>query len=430
MRQTLSVVLLLICCVSLASAQTFKIDKIEFEGLKRHAANDIITIAALKQGDTFSVDALDAAAQRLIDSGYFTKVAYRTKGTKDLIAITFVVEEAKLNLSPVVFDNFIWFSDTDLQIAIQRDLPTFTGTVPDTGDSTEKIIKALQRFLHENKIEATVSHMASESGGRMSQVFSVTGIPMPICSIHFPGIEKIPEAKLLEHSQSLRGTDYSAQFVTAFAERSLIAIYQEAGMLKAKFAPAQGKPEESATCKSGVDVTIPIYEGEVYSFEKAEWIGNQSLTPQELDPTIGVKPGEVANAIKIAEADRLIRRAYGRKGFLDVLIKRTPQLSDESRKAVFKFQITEGRQYKMGQLIAKGFDENETKQLLQKWGLKPGAVFDNEYLQEFLKANLVEILRERLIAGQTQGKSPPKPKSDYKVNRETLTVDVILELTN
>lgn len=419
--------------IGIAQAQTLKIDKIEFEGLKDRDPAELVTRSELKPGDTFSLPALDAAAQRLMDSGFFTKLSYKTKATKGLISITFAVEEAKVESSPVVFDNFIWFSDTELLTAIQRDLPTFTGTIPDTGDTIDKVIKSLQRFLHENKLEATVTQMTSQGspgGSFQEHVFSVNGIPMPMCSIHFPGFEAIDESRLIEKSKPLRGDEYSAKFVSSFIDNNLLPLYYEKGHLKAKFVAPQAKPEESATCKNGVEITVPVYEGAVYNFEKAEWTGVNGLTTQELDAALDMKTGEVANGLKIASADRAIIKAYGRKGYLNVSIRRIPQFSDESRKVIYTYRINEGPQFRMGAVVTKGFTEAESKQIQEKWGLKTGAVFDMEYGDEFSKKHLGEIIRARLIERQQQGKTPPTIKTDVKLNREALTVDLVMELTN
>src|SRR5215471_13291938 len=86
--------------------QNFKIAKIEFEGLNQLSADELITTTDLKVGQQFELSALDAAAQRLMDSGLFKNVAYRTKPNRDQITITFVVEEAKVGASRVIFDNF------------------------------------------------------------------------------------------------------------------------------------------------------------------------------------------------------------------------------------------------------------------------------------------------------------------------------------
>ena len=87
--------LVLALSLQTATPQTFKIAKIEFEGLNQLNADEIISTTELKVGQQFELSALDAAAQRLVDSGFFKNVAYRTRPNRDQITITFVVEEAK-----------------------------------------------------------------------------------------------------------------------------------------------------------------------------------------------------------------------------------------------------------------------------------------------------------------------------------------------
>src|SRR5438876_8000892 len=97
--------ILLVCgSTELAAQQTFKIGKIEFEGLQRLSAEDMIETSSLKIGHPFDVSVLDVAAQRLMDSGLFKNVAYRTHANRDQITITFQVEETKGGDSRVLFD--------------------------------------------------------------------------------------------------------------------------------------------------------------------------------------------------------------------------------------------------------------------------------------------------------------------------------------
>src|ERR1043166_8076766 len=309
----LSVALLLALSYSLSGQQSFKIAKIEFEGLNRLSLDEMIATSGLKVGEQFELSSLDAAAQRLIDSGFFKNVAYRTRPNRDQITITFIVEESKVSTSRVIFDNFIWFTDTELIAAVRRDVPSFSGTAPDNGDTVERITKSLQRFLHEHEIEATVSYMASQdSPGSISQehVFSVNGIPMPICNLHFPGASNISEAKLAESSKSLIGNDYSNKFVSLFSVNTLLPLYKEVGQLKAAFSPPLAKPEASATCKSGVDLTVPVDEGLIYKWDKAEWSGNSALTGQQLNDLLGMQTGQPANGVKIDKAVSEIQKAY------------------------------------------------------------------------------------------------------------------------
>src|SRR6478672_2093139 len=140
----LPVALLVALSVSLSGQQSFKIAKIEFEGLNRLSLDEMIATTGLKIGQPFELSALDSAAQRLVDSGFFKNVAYRTRPNRDQITITFVVEESKVSSSRVIFDNFIWFTDTELIAAVKQEVPSFSGTAPDNGDTVERITKALQ----------------------------------------------------------------------------------------------------------------------------------------------------------------------------------------------------------------------------------------------------------------------------------------------
>ncbi|HEX6732480.1 MAG TPA: POTRA domain-containing protein [Pyrinomonadaceae bacterium] len=433
MRLPLLTLILLILVFPVSAQQSFKIAKIDFEGLNRVSADEMLVTTGLKIGDSFSVESLDAAAQRLVDSGLFKNVAYRTRPNKDQMTIVFQVEEAKVTSSRVIFDNFIWFSDVELIGAVKRDVPSFDGTAPDTGNTVDRVIKSLQRFLHENKIEATVTHMTSQDSAEnlvQEHVFTVNGVPMPICTVNFPGASNIDEARLRESSKELRDSEYSRKFVSLFAQNNLIPLYRELGQLKAAFSPPQAKPEATATCKSGVEITIPVDEGAVYKWNKAEWTGNAAFNAQELDPLLGMQAGQPANGVKLDKASRDIQKAYGRKGFLSVKVKSVPEFDEQAQSVVYKMSVVEGSQFRMGRFTTRGFSETETSKLQEKWGLKTGAVFDAGYADEFSKKGLLDIMRINYLQRGAQGKPAPNIKWEYKPDNKTLTVDVTLTMTN
>ncbi len=428
--------LMLVClfvALPVAAHQNFTIQKIEFEGLNRLSVDEVLASTGLKTGDRFALSAVDAAAQKLMNTGNFNRVAYKTRAANQQMTITFVVEEANVSSSRVVFDNFIWFDEPALIAAVKRDLPSFSGTAPDSGDTVDKIIKALQRFLHENKIEATVTHMVSqEAPGSPIQehVFSVNGVLMPICSMHFPGAKNVPESKLIAGAKDLKGNEYSRTFVSLFAVNNLVSIYREVGQLKATFAPPSAKPEATANCKSGVELTIPVDEGYVYTWNKADWSGNNALAANELNAMLPVHAGRPVNGVKLDYAQREIEKAYGRKGFLLAQVKSQPEFDDQAQSVIYKMNVVEGPQFRMGRFIVSGFSESEIKEIQSRWELKPGDIYDDGYSEEFTKERMGEVLRNTFMQRQAQGKPAPTLKWGSKVDRKALTVDVTLELTN
>ena len=120
--------------------------RIEFVGLRKLTAQQVIEASGLKVGDTFTLEVIDAAAEKLMQSGLFKKLGYRVRTVNDDATIIFEVEEASRNL-PVVFENFVWFSEAEITRTIRQDVPFFDGTAPEAGTTTDKIAAALQRLL-------------------------------------------------------------------------------------------------------------------------------------------------------------------------------------------------------------------------------------------------------------------------------------------
>jgi len=413
--------------------QNFKIAKIEFDGLQHLAADDLFTTTALKIGQPFDVAALDSAAQRLMDSGLFKNIAYRTHATGDQITITFQVEEAKAEDSRVVFDNFIWFSDEELVSAVRRDVPLFTGRASDSPNTIDAITRSLQKLLLERHLEGNVEYMLSQDSitSRVHEhVFSVAGVSMPICTLHFPGAKNVSEGKLVESSKALLGTDYSGKFAGLFASNNLVAIYRELGQLRATFAPPSAKPQSNSNCRSGVDLTIPVDEGFVYIWDKADWSGIKAITAQELDAVLGMKTGQPANGLALDKGLIAVQKTYGRKGYLTMRVGSLPEFDDKTQKVSYKLEVREGPQYHMGKLIVTGFSESVAKSLNQEWKLKPGDVFDQGYPLEFSQKQLIQILRGTFEERRAQSKPAPNIKTGTNIDRETLIVDVTLALTN
>lgn len=418
---TISVSILLTTAIFAQTAR--KIAKIETEGLQALTTETVIATSGLKVGETFSVEATDAAAERLVQSGLFKRVAYRTRNAGGNVTITFQLEEIKGQSSPVAFDNFIWFSDEELAAAIKREVPAFNGSAPDIGNTNEAIKQALQNLLAERKLPGQVEYNLTEH----EHLFRVEGVPMRICTLHFPGAQSVPEQKLIEAARGLMDPVYSRQSAKTFPKYGLYPVYRELGHLRATFGAPVAKPETSASCE-GVDLTIPVNEGAVYSLAKAEWSGNQVLSIKELDDALGMKPGEVANGKKFDLGLSEIRKAYGKHGHIQAQTDATPEFDDATSRVTFKIAVSEGPQYRMGTVEFKGFSPVDAALLAEKWNLKSGEVYDQSYGNRFLRVDANEILSRIAKERQSQGKPFPNLGIRETPNRQALTVNLTIEI--
>jgi len=401
-----------------------KISAIETEGLQALTNETVIATTGLKVGEIFSVEATDAAAERLVSSGLFKKVAYRTRSAGGNVTITFQLEEVKGQSSPVVFDNFIWFTDEELTAAIVREVPFFNGSAPDIGNTNEAIKKALQNLLAERKLPGQVEYNLTEH----EHLFRVEGAPTKICTLHFPGAQNVSEQKLIQTTRISMDLDYSRESAKTFPKFGLYPIYRELGQLRASFGAPVVKPDSNAGCE-GVDLTIPVNEGAIYSWAKAEWSGNQALSAKELDDALGMKPGEVANGKKFDKGLSEVKKAYGKSGHIQTHMEPTPEFDDGGSKVTFKIAVNEGPQYRMGTVEFKGFSSDDAAVLGRKWGLKSGEVYDQTYINQFFR-DAREITTRIANERQSQGKPLPNIDTVEKPNRQTLIVNLTIELKN
>ncbi len=424
-RNAISIVLLIIAGANCQAQEQVTLRRVEVTGLKRLTAQQVIDLSGLKVGDTTKRDAIDAAAQKLMDSGLFRKLGYRVSVKGDDAIVTFDVEEATRNL-PIVFENFVWFTEPEIARAIRQDLPFYDGTAPEAGATADKIAAALRRLLKQKNIAAEVEFLpyVDTATGKVELLFTAKGVRIPVCSLHFPGAEAIPETDLIKAAQPLLKSDYSRKDISGFALYTLFPLYRHIGHLRAQFQQPMATVEESAPCGGGVAVTIPVDEGIVYSWAKADFSGNQVLTSDDLTAALGMNSGEIADGLKIDKAIKELRRAYGRRGYIAVRSKESLTFDDSTKQVSYRFEIAEGPRYFMGALIVNGLSPEDAESLKAKWTLGNNAVFDESYIDNFRQTPLRDFVRS--LTQRLGSSFRPNIEIEMKPDHQKQTVDVII----
>lgn len=434
-RNTLQLFALLLCVLGSvvsvaaqepAAGQTFHLTKIDFVGLKRLKQEEALAASGLTVGQTVTPDALDAAANSLMQSGLFKNLSYNVKGKTDAAIVTFTVEESTVRL-PVVFDNFIWFTDDELIAGVRREVPAFDGTAPESGEVVEGIKRALMGMLRKKQIAGAVEFAPSANPALKinSLRFTYTGDALNVCSINFPGAAEIEESVLQRQARLLLGKEYSRDYTLGVARETLVPLYRKRGMLKAAFPSAQGRPmAASEQCQNGgVAVSVPVEEGFTYHLAAIDWSGNLALEAPELNNAFDMRTGDLADGIKLDAAFSAVRKAYGKKGYIAVALKPELEYDDEKKTVGYRTSVVEGDQYLMGSLTINGLQPAETERLKAAWRLQPGDVFDASYEDEFKR---VAILPDRELHAYMKARGLEKINTLIKPNREKRTVEVTI----
>jgi outer membrane protein assembly factor BamA len=361
----------------------------KFTGLNRFTEAQIARATGLRIGEVVSQAQLGAAADRLAKSGAFDHVTFRYSADKGQLTVEFQVTETQ-HMLPCRFDNFVWFSDQQLDQTLRAGVSFYAGAVPETGTTVDEVRAALRDMIRASGIPGDVDALpfAEVMGQRLSGfLFTVKNISMPIRTVDFPGAAAIPTGDLVGASSQLIGRDFSISGVTAFVSGSLVPLYHQHGYLRARF----GRPEGNVLSKSGdgsaqdIGVILRVEEGPEFHWEKAEWSGNRQFSSAELDRMLGMKQKEIADEQKIDAGLASVKHAYDKRGYIDAAVQPNVILDDGTRLTTYNVSVVEGIQYRFSQVHFDGLTDRAAQELVKKWRLKPGDVFDVTYASDFLK---------------------------------------------
>lgn len=387
---TLLVALLLVPAVAPGSPQTapptMRLAAIEVTGLRRLTPAHVISGSGLHIGSTVTLADIDASVERLGKTGLFAHVSYRYRYKGADLFVTFEVQEARAE-TPVLFDNFPWFSDEEIVAAVARAVPGFTTHISDNAEGIDRITAALDQMLRARKLPGKVEYIPylDTRNGAHAHLFKVTGVSEPICDVTFTGVQRALLPQVRDAVAPLVRREYSRIRSTDFLQGTLVPFYRRLGHLRVRLPAIRARIGESGSkCAGGVVVAVPVEEGAVYWWKGAVWAGARALSAKELDGALGMKDGEVADGTKIDRGIRAVISAYGRKGYLAARSAPTPQFDDMAHAVVFAIALTEGPQFRMGQLTVTGVPASTSTRLKEGWKLKPGDVYDAGYATDFI----------------------------------------------
>jgi len=384
---SLSCAVLAACCLAAQTAPaSFIVAEVHASGSHRYSDGQIAATAGLKPGDLVDNDKLQAIADQLSQLGVFSSVNYRFTAKDRRAIINFELQDAAV--VPVMFENFLWFTDQELSDEIRRAVPLFDGSTPNGGSLLEEITAALSAKLALRGIKADVEHalIAQPSGDEMVMQFRQDGPSFTISSIRFGDSLAQNSEKLRDRVSDLVGKTFSRFAIELFESEQLRPIYLSAGQIRVKFgAPlVQISDNSGGHAPTAVDVQIPIEPGAVFHLSSIKWNGNTAVDAEALARLVTLKTGDLADGMRFAAGWQQIELEYGHRGYLDAKVTPVPEFQDANGTVVYNVKIEEGPQYRMGDLVITGLSVDAERELRNNWRLAPGQVFDKTYLDSML----------------------------------------------
>jgi len=367
------------------AALTYKLTSIRVKGLNQLQEDRVVAASGLKLGENAGEDDFKQALAKLGDTGLFTNLSYAYRYSTEGCNLDLQVSENE-KLLPILFDNFVWFSDQELTNLLRARVPLFDGRLPEAGNLADQVSDALNALLRERNISAKVDYLRAVplNGPIDSYVYKITFHPVIIRNVSFPGAAPAEISALQAAAKPLSGQEYLRDKIRPQEKFNFLPVYLARGFLKAKFDEVQ-----SAVVSDGprtlVDINLPVHPGIQYKLKRIAWTGNAVFPADKLQPLIHLKPGDLANAVQLDQDLDAVRKVYGAKGYLTARVQPVPTMDDAQAMVIYDLNVAEGDQYQMGDLEIDGIEQPAIQRIIDEWQMKKGDPYDNTYFPRFFQ---------------------------------------------
>lgn len=399
-----------------------KLAAIIVTGSARFSSDQIAPLTGMTVGQNVGRETFQQAADRLAALGCFSSVRYTFSSQADAVRVEFQVTDGPA--VPVSFDNFPWLDDNNIISTLKARVGLFDGSAPQQGTLLGMIGDALAKLLAEKGVKGTIQSrlLATPGGDHQVMQFRVDGPILTVAGVQFSDALAQHDPRLQDRLSDIVGKPYSRYTLEVFNLEQVRPVYFQHGFLHVHFGPVQprlaGDPNKPIA--QPVLVTAPIDPGPAYTWGGVKWSGNSAISGPELDIVLPLHIGAPADGLEIIAGWDSVRAEYGARGYLDALVEPVEAFDDPHNRAVYFVKITEGPQYRMGELVLTGLSLAAERRIRAAWNIAPGAAFNLGYFDTFVATGARQALATLPVHIDNIGHF-------LRTNPQQATVDVLLD---
>ena len=198
---------------------------VTYSGDPVFSSTELLAASGVAAGASLDQAGMQAAAQRLNDSGMFATVRFSFNGRELHYELTPVT-----NLLPARFDNFPWWDEKDLSTQLSSKVPLFHGEAAPESGTERKVIDALTAMRAGRQVEAKIAATPSldqATGNANALVFHITNPLVQIGQLKFNGATAEWTDRLAEINKAASKVDYSATETPATLIQAVQRIYRD-----------------------------------------------------------------------------------------------------------------------------------------------------------------------------------------------------------
>ena len=366
------------------AAATYAPKSLLFKGADEYKAADLITVTGLTPGKLVTSEEIDAAMQRLVDTGLFSDMRYTVNDQ----ALTFVLTPvASDQLLTARYKNFVWWSDEELNALVHGRIPLFTGKVPVTGTMKDAVEAALTEIVGGKSVKATIRSVNAATLGKgvSGLTFAIDDPLVEVGEVQIDQVSAAASSKVAGVKKRYSGGDYDAYTSALSLSQSVQEAYLDLGYLDvAVDPPTHGVPQVGPSIIS-VSLSTAAHEGAVYHVSKIDWPETPIVTKAAFTEASHLKSGDVASRMALMQTELAESARFSAVGYLDAKVSAKGQKDEARHEIAYTFDAVPGEQYRVASVKTPGLSAEQQAEFEKVWTLSPGQFYNAEPVRAALQ---------------------------------------------
>jgi len=386
MRVLRVIAFLLVAAIPTAATGQYTAAKIVFNHPGPYSQAQLEAAAGMHKGTSFTADDLGNAAQRLVDTGFFTNVgATLAQGRYEAITVLFDIQPIERDaMVHVGFENFVWLTHAEIEAALQAKAPLFLDYLPENSPLEDVFNTALTDALAQKGVTAKVAHDTVEPTMQRPERLIDFWIASP--SIHVANVKLSGVAvELAPLIQKYVNAAAKAAYSQSTADL-ILAPLLDAGYVQASLSDVSLAPTITGDTTSVV-LSASLNPGEIYHVSAIAFDGTPLLSADAFAATEKLHAGDIASRAQLLETLAPLDAAYRRQGYMDVIVQAVPTIDSAAHQVAYTVTVKPGEQYRVHELTAKNLDPAAKADFDRGFLMKAGELYNPEYVAGFLKNN-------------------------------------------
>ena len=372
--QRLAVACLLAVLPAVVLAQSFVVEDIRVEGLRRVSTGTVFNELPITVGDTVDADDTAAAIKRLFATGFFDDVRIERDG-----GTLVVVVEERPSIANIDFSGNETLKTEDLLESLGG-VGFAVGRTFDPAVLNRTIQELRGSYFAQGRysaeIEATVTPLERHRVGIHFDIDE--GEVARIRRINIVGNQSFDEDDLLDRFESttrtlfswLTGSDrYSKQKVAGDLER-LRTHYLDRGYINFSVDSTQVSVTPD---KRFIYITINVSEGKTFDVGTVELAGDLIVSPEELIDLVEVREGDVFNRSDVAQTAANVKTRLGDEGYAFANVNPVPEIREDEGEVDLAFFVDPGQRVYVRRIEFRGNHDTRDEVLRREMRQLEGA---------------------------------------------------------